>query len=201
MKTKWYLGVIMAVVLSVLSTPSLASNKWGDKEITVIQTNGIMIGYPNNYFKPDQAMTRREVAVALTRAGNKPVIVNVKVDNAVPTALMVSVLALLIGLALGWLLGRKKTEINPVVNVTTPEIKPVVNVMGGGGAGTYGGGSAGGSVTNNTFVEDRYRPTPATFAGELNKGSESFVKSTTRSSEGKDSINDDLEALKKFKKD
>ena len=47
------------------------SNHWAGKYISILTENGVIDGYPNGTFKPDQSITRAEFSKMLARSLKK----------------------------------------------------------------------------------------------------------------------------------
>ena len=63
--------IVGAFALLAISTKTFAytdtNGHWAEKEITNLSLNGIISGYSDNSFKPDQNMTRAELVTVINR--------------------------------------------------------------------------------------------------------------------------------------
>ncbi len=70
-----YLGAGLAALAMAWSTPSMAQDQfkdldpkhWAYEAVTELQQKGILLGYPDGYFKGKRTLTRYEFAIALKR--------------------------------------------------------------------------------------------------------------------------------------
>lgn len=202
MKLKyWFVAIAILFVFSNISV----ANDWSSKAIDNMKKTKVMQGYPNGDFAKKNFATREEMAVALDRIvkmkNGDIYIIEEKQNNVLMVG--IAILCLMCGITAGYLIGARKIE--PVVNIQTPEINPVINIsgIGGGSEGLYkaGVGSIGSTEKSFAFEEERYRPKAATFKENLSQDSQSSIQiKEDRGSEDKGSIDSDLEKLKKFQK-
>jgi hypothetical protein len=74
-----YLGASLSALAMAMSTPALAQDQfkdldpkhWAYEAVTELQQKGILLGYPDGYFRGKRTLTRYEFAIALKRALDK----------------------------------------------------------------------------------------------------------------------------------
>lgn len=116
----------VAVIVSVLKSLTAASDKlsytdastiadWSKQAIIVAAETKIMIGYPDESFKPEAPITRAEALVVITRAFNhKTVVVPIDEPSDVPVAVSdITVTQQTMTLAAGGVIGTINAIISP----------------------------------------------------------------------------------------
>ncbi|NLY19686.1 MAG: DUF1542 domain-containing protein [Tissierellia bacterium] len=101
------------------------SNHWNAKYISFVTDNGIMNGYGNNEFRPNEKITRAEYAVALARFSNL-------IESQSSFADVQGHWAeKLIGAVAnkGWIAGYEDGSFNPNANITRAEVAAMTNKM------------------------------------------------------------------------
>ena len=205
MRIKTILLFLAMVLIPIVAT---ADVDWSSEAVESVKKSGVMIGYEDGSFRPTQAATREELAVTLDRVikiieedtGDVYIVQAEPKTNWIFGAVC-AIFGVIVGLALGFIIGRKKIEVNPIVNIDMPEINPVINIEGVASSGAIG---THGDLTdaNKQFVglkEEKFKPHAASFKDDLTKGSESsIVIKEDRDSESVDSVGGDLDKLKDF---
>lgn len=60
--------VLLALILPVSAYPDVNSNHWAAKQIEILTEKGVIVGYPDGTFKPDDNVTRAEFASMAIKA-------------------------------------------------------------------------------------------------------------------------------------
>ena len=68
LKVLFSLLVGLIVVSPALAYPDVSSNHWAAKQIEILTEKGVIVGYPDGTFKPDDNVTRAEFASMAIKA-------------------------------------------------------------------------------------------------------------------------------------
>lgn len=61
-------AAIFALTIPVVAYPDVSANHWAAKEIQILTEEGVIVGYPDGTFKPDENVTRAEFASMAIKA-------------------------------------------------------------------------------------------------------------------------------------
>ena len=65
------LAVVAFVIMPAIAFPDVNSDHWAAAEIKLLSEQGVIVGYPDGTFKPDDNVTRAEFAAMAIRALNQ----------------------------------------------------------------------------------------------------------------------------------
>src|SRR5690606_12096344 len=63
------LSAFATTAVANTTPPSDLRGHWAEKEVTALQEAGVILGYPDGTFRPDNPVTRAEFVTILNRAG------------------------------------------------------------------------------------------------------------------------------------